>query len=169
MSLPADLLRQARHLAAREPRRPSQASLRRSVSTAYYALFHLLVDEATARMFPGRERAALRDCVARAFAHGAMRQTALQFSKDGVSEKLRPALNGQSLRPELVRVATAFVELQQARHRADYDKVRRVSREEALDKLGTAERAFADWRAVRKTLQADVFLAGLVALAHMRN
>ena len=34
-----DLLAQARILATREPRRPKQATLRRSVSTCYYALF----------------------------------------------------------------------------------------------------------------------------------
>ena len=30
----------------KEPRRPKQASLRRAVSAACYALFHLLVDDA---------------------------------------------------------------------------------------------------------------------------
>ena len=47
MSLHADLLKQARHLSTKEPSRPSQASLRRAISAAYYALFHRLVDEAT--------------------------------------------------------------------------------------------------------------------------
>ena len=40
-----DLLAQARHLATRERRRPKQASLRRAVSAAYYALFHYLIDD----------------------------------------------------------------------------------------------------------------------------
>ena len=53
MSLHADLLRQARQLATRERRRPLQASLRRGVSASYYALFHLLVHEATSRMVTG--------------------------------------------------------------------------------------------------------------------
>ena len=47
MSLHGDLLDQASRLAVQEPRRPRQASLRRAVSAAYYALFHLLVDAAT--------------------------------------------------------------------------------------------------------------------------
>jgi len=47
MSLPQDLLAQARLLATKEPRRSRDASFRRSVSTAYYALFHLLTDEAS--------------------------------------------------------------------------------------------------------------------------
>jgi uncharacterized protein (UPF0332 family) len=47
MPYPAHLLEQAKHLANREKKRPRQASLRRAVSTAYYALFHLLIYEAT--------------------------------------------------------------------------------------------------------------------------
>src|SRR5712692_5365690 len=54
-----DLLEQARHLANREKKRPRQASLRRAVSTAYYALFHLLISEALllriARELPKRQ------------------------------------------------------------------------------------------------------------------
>ncbi len=169
MSLSADLLRQARHLASREPRRPSQASLRRSISTAYYALFHLLVEEATGRMFPGRDRAPLRACLARAFDHGNMKAVGRQFSSGGVSSKLLPALSDRPLQAELRDVAEAFAELQEARHEADYDRTRRFTRKEANDLLKQAERAFADWRAVRKTVQADAFLAGLLALAHMRN
>jgi uncharacterized protein (UPF0332 family) len=43
MAFPDDLLEQANHLANREPELPRQASLRRAVSAAYYALFHLLI------------------------------------------------------------------------------------------------------------------------------
>ncbi len=42
MSLHADLLDPAEQLAQLDPRRPKQANLRRAVSSAYYALFHLL-------------------------------------------------------------------------------------------------------------------------------
>ncbi|MYK85141.1 MAG: hypothetical protein F4025_01730 [Synechococcus sp. SB0669_bin_7] len=50
MSLAADLLQQARHLINRDLRRPRQANLRRSISTAYYSLFSLLVDAAAVAM-----------------------------------------------------------------------------------------------------------------------
>jgi uncharacterized protein (UPF0332 family) len=40
------LLEQAVTLARLDSRRPKQANLRRSISAAYYALFHLLIDEA---------------------------------------------------------------------------------------------------------------------------
>lgn len=49
MPFPDDLLEQAYDLAQKEATDPKQASLRRAVSTAYYALFHLLVEEAVSK------------------------------------------------------------------------------------------------------------------------
>jgi hypothetical protein len=63
------LLEQARHLARREKTRPRQASLRRAVSTAYYALFHMLIGEATLNW----KRVDQRDLLARFFEHGKMK------------------------------------------------------------------------------------------------
>ena len=39
---PRDLIETARGLTELSPRRPTQANLRRAVSTAYYAVFHCL-------------------------------------------------------------------------------------------------------------------------------
>ena len=50
MSLHSELLKQAGFLARKEPRKPTQASLRRSASACHCALFHLLVDDATRLM-----------------------------------------------------------------------------------------------------------------------
>ncbi len=68
MSLADDLLEQSFELAAREagaPDVPKQASMRRAVSTAYYALFHLLVGEAVNNWAVQRHR----DILARLFDH----------------------------------------------------------------------------------------------------
>lgn len=46
MAFAEDLLVQACNLARRERTKPKQASLRRAVSTAYYAPFHLLIKDA---------------------------------------------------------------------------------------------------------------------------
>ena len=43
---PRDSMATARSLAKGDPRRPSQANLRRAVSTAYYAMFHCLAGTA---------------------------------------------------------------------------------------------------------------------------
>ena len=169
MTLPKDLLAQASLLAEKEPRRPKQASLCRAVSASYYALFHLLVDEATRRLLGGFARAALRSCLARAFNHATMKTVAKQFAQGGVSPKLSPGLNGEPIQDELVRVAGAFVDLQQHRHEADYDMRRRFTRLEALSITTDAERAFLDWRVVRGSPQADTFLVGLLAYEKMRS
>ncbi len=169
MSLHSDLLAQARHLARRESKRPRQASLRRSISASYYAVFHMLIDEATRRMVSGGERADLRGCLARGFTHRTMRRVAQQFAGGGVSPKLRPGLNGQPLQRELVAVAAAFVDLQQARQEADYNIARRFTRREVLNLADRAEEAMADWRDLRRTAQADTFLAGLLAFGNMQG
>ncbi len=168
MSLHGDLLHQARQLATREPRRPQQASLRRAISAAYYALFHLLIDEASSRFVTGVDRAALRHTLARAFAHAGMKDAATGFANRNVSAKVRPALGKLPVQPELVAVASAFVDLQQARHEADYDTARRFTRQECLDLVHQAEKAFVHWKIVRQTLQADTFLVALLAQRQMR-
>ena len=171
MSLPQDLLAQARLLATKEKRRPKQASLRRSVSASYYAVFHLLVDAAARRLVPGSDRDALRNCLGRAFDHGVMKTVARQFAGGGmgsVSPKLRPGLNGLPLQDEIVRVARAFVDVQQHRHEADYDMGRPFTRLEVLNIISDAEHAFEDWRAIRRSVQADTFLVGLLTFEKIR-
>lgn len=169
MNLHTDLLRQVQHLAVREPKRPLQASLRRAISASYYAIFHMLVDDATRRMFPGTNRASLRCCLARAFVHRDMKKVAQQFSNEALSPKLSPGLNGEDLPPGIINVATVFVDLQQARHEADYDTARRFTRREVLDLLDQAKQAFVDWKSFRRSIQADTFLAGMLAFVNMRT
>lgn len=169
MSLQRDLLKQARQLAQREPKKPKQASLRRAVSAAYYALFHLYVDEATRMMVGTTERRkALRLTARRAFVHSHMADAARGFAST-VSPKIARGLNGTVIQPELRSVAEAFVELQQARHEADYDPFRSFTRSETLDLVEQAEQAFEDWAAVKGTIQADTFLVSLLLLKALRN
>ena len=97
MTLATELLAQATLLATKEPRRPKQASLRRAVSASYYALFHLLVDEASRRLVSGLDRASLRLSLSRAFNHGAMKTVAKQFAARAVSPRLDPGLNKRPL------------------------------------------------------------------------
>ena len=78
MSLAKDLLKLARDLlqSDRPERtgRPQQAKLRRSISTACYSLFSLLVKEAAIKMVGGRnENKFLRGDMMRAVSHEAIR------------------------------------------------------------------------------------------------
>ena len=54
-----ELVAQARMLARSEPRRPKQATLRRTVSTAYYGLFHFLISRQDALHAVARAEAAV--------------------------------------------------------------------------------------------------------------
>jgi len=167
VGLPEDLLEQAGHLARRERKRPRQASLRRAVSAAYYALFHLLTSEAANLIGPAAP-AGLRQQVRRAFAHREMKHVCKQFGSGSVqslnagTRKLVTA----PLAPELVSVATAFADLQEARHQADYDVSEVLTRVDVLQKIALARQAFAAWQAIKGTPNAAVFLAALLLQRH---
>jgi hypothetical protein len=52
---------------------PKDASIRRAISTAYYALFHFLLDEATGILVgEGPNDEAMRHILSRCFVHGRM-------------------------------------------------------------------------------------------------
>jgi len=95
------------------------------VSTAYCALFHLLVDEGSKRLARGRDRLLRRQALARTFAHGTMSGVAKRFAAGKPKEPWLRALGvdpqGRKRRPsaDLRAVAEAFADLQQARHEAD--------------------------------------------------
>src|SRR3954453_4960120 len=119
MALHHDLLEQAQHLASRELKRPRQASLRRAVSAAYYAVFHLLAAEAAQKLAPSQP-ARLRLQIRRAFVHSIMRQACERVVKGPPPAPL-DALLTLPIERDLILVARAFVALQDARHAADYD------------------------------------------------
>ncbi|MDQ2925214.1 MAG: hypothetical protein M3R43_06630 [Acidobacteriota bacterium] len=159
MGLAEDLLSQAHHLAGLDLKRPKQASLRRSISTAYYAVFHLLIAGAVVQLIrkgpPG-----LRPRVGRAFSHGEMRQACLAFKRQPLVDPLL-SLIGAPVSTELRDLATAFIDLQEERHSADYDTGAVFSRAATLAVLAKAESAFRNWRAVENADEARAFLAAL--------
>src|SRR5271155_1029818 len=69
MAFAHDLLELAQDLANLHSENPRQANLRRAVSTAYYALFHLLISEAIVNW----NRLEVRPALGRIFDHGKMK------------------------------------------------------------------------------------------------
>jgi uncharacterized protein (UPF0332 family) len=132
MGLAEDLLEQAYHLAKREPKRPRQASLRRAVSTAYYALFHLLISSAILEWKGVHQRSQ----VARGFEHGPMKDASRRTVKKQFARADAPVA------AQLKAVAQAFVDLQQKRHTADYSYNKKWSRTEVQSYLNTNSRRF---------------------------
>jgi uncharacterized protein (UPF0332 family) len=152
------LIEQARHLATRERGKPRQISLRRAISAAYYALFHLLVREGLSRLIPNAP-ARLRMQACRAFSHKDMKSACQEIAKP--SRPLLPLLV-LPLEADLKTVADIFVELQDLRHFADYDLSQSFSRIEVLDIIAKANSAVSAWRRVRNLPNANVFLAALL-------
>ena len=152
MSFAADLLEQARHLANRERTRPRQASLRRAISNAYYALFHLLTAAAVANWRHARQRPAL----ARAFEHRRMNDACAKARRECRSVR-------EATHQRLADIADTFIELQQHRHTADYDSSRKWARTEVLAQIESVQRAFDSWNAiVREPVAQDVLLRLLI-------
>ena len=169
MSLPDDLRDQARRLASHEPRRPRQASLRRAVSAAYYALFHLLVTDATEAAFGASRdplRRAMRHALARAFDHGTMMQASKALSSGNLPATCDPVRRLMVVSADLKRVAKVFADLQAARHRADYDMAEPFRRSEVSKLLEELDDAWSRWKRLCKTDEAAFFL---MLLAHYRS
>jgi len=163
VSLHSDLIEQAEHLAKREPKRPRQASLRRAVSSAYYAVFHMLVADGGLKLIPNSP-ALLRSQSQRAFAHGEMKKACEQFAKPNAGSFAH--LVNLPLEPELNQIGAAFVDLQEARHRADYDMSETFDRVSVLQTIDQATKATVAWKTVRNKPNANLFLAAL--LLHSR-
>lgn len=156
---PDHLLEQAERLATAGVGRPRQADLRRAISTAYYALFHLLTRDGAKHVatHPG-----LRLLLARAYNHGEMKQVSDQFARNKLPANLRQLVLGVS--PDLLAVAETFVALQEARHQADYDTRpnRGFNRIAARVLVHQAREAFAAWRRVRGEPAAEVYLIAML-------
>jgi len=167
VALHDDLLDQAEHLARKEPKRPKQASLRRVVSSAYYALFHLLVDEAVMGLVRGPPYE-LRPVLRRAFDHSEMKTMSKAFAGGTLPASLATVL-AAPVPPGIQLVAETFVDLQQARHEADYDLSRNFSRAEVNDLIERTRAAFDRWRAVKGSDAARLYLVALLVGEKLRK
>lgn len=165
-SLPVQLLEQARLLLRLDRSRPKQANVRRAVSAAYYGLFHFVADEA-GRSFigAGGARRPLRSAVARAMEHGSVRAACERTASAGAPGSLPVSIRGCWTGPvsaDLTTFARAFAELQDARHRADYDRNAVVLRADVERSLFLASEAMTAWSRIAPR-EAQAFL--LAALA----
>jgi hypothetical protein len=156
MPYPDDLLVQAYHLAELDRGKPKQANLRRAISSAYSALFHLLLTDVGRNWKISHQR----DAFVRIIEHGKMKAAAKRIAQ--VCEKAAGG-RGQQAEPakRLAHVLEIFERAQSLRLLADYDACRlwvRVEVQEVLDQIG---KAFANWKHVRDTRLAQEFLLAM--------
>lgn len=160
MAYPDDLLEQAWHLAFRESKRPKQASLRRAISTGYYALFHLLITE-TAKNW---KRVDERPTVARLFEHTLMSKVCAKRRDDLIALFKTRNIDDPAYAVEkhLLNITESFGILLGSRHKADYDSSVVWSRSDVDELLNSVESAFASWNEISETPLAQNFLVTLL-------
>jgi hypothetical protein len=160
-----DLFLQARDLATRDPGKPRQVNLRRAVSSAYYALFHALVDDACRLMLGGRHsEAPFRHVLGRALAHGTMKQACTAFAGGTLKAAVAKGLPaGFSIAIEIRFLARVFTEIQEQRHLADYDRTERFRRSDVLALIDQAETALNTFLDLESSIEKKFFLACLLA------
>ena len=133
---PLDLIASAEILVQSCRGKPSQVSLRRATSSAYYAMFHclaktcadLLVGGASA----GRSKHAWRQTY-RALEHGT--------AKNACKHKLI-----SSFPKEIEDFANNFISLQEKRQEADYDPFTRFTKSEVVAYIRTAKQVLSDFQ-----------------------
>lgn len=106
----SDLIAQAHRLARATKQRPRQVDLKRAVSDAYYAMFHELAKECA-------------DTVAGSVATSrpkAWQQVYRSLEHGGAKSASEQAKN-KNFPLEIIIFAETFVEMQNARHNADYN------------------------------------------------
>ena len=123
-----DLIETARGLTELSPRRPTQANLRRAVSTAYYAVFHCLAGTAAdTLMGTGR--------------NDAWHQTYRALEHTGARNACRNLGVMRAFPRAIQDFADTFVALQKARHQADYALDGRYYKLNVLSEIDSAEMA----------------------------
>jgi hypothetical protein len=156
VSLASDLLDQASTLTALDPMKPKQASLRRAISTAYYSVFHLLIDDGARRV---TSNLTLQPYVARSFQHTAIKEAAKKVIAQSMTPPPWPApLFSAPIEPELIRVCNTFIDLQSLRHSADYNTAISFKRAEVVAAVSRAQAAHLDWAATKASDNTTVFL-----------
>ena len=156
MALADDLLTLAGQLSNPTAKDPQQAWLRRSVSTAYYALFQLLVQQASQR-WTGSATSQIG--LQRTFKHNQMEEACQLVANGSWAGWSTPRLG---VPPELQDLAKLFVRLQEARHQADYNNEKSWTRTEVATKLHEARTAFRNWKLIDGTSVAEEFLLSLM-------
>jgi hypothetical protein len=170
-----DLFAQAETLARLDPRKPKQVNLRRAISSAYYAIFHYLIEESCCVQFGvSHVQAPFRNVIARAYTHGVMKAACTGFAggtlKDAVIKGLPRDATGYYVIHQAIRgVGETLAEMQVRRNLADYDRSERFKRSDVLMLIESCKDAVAKFAALPMSDDKRFFLACLWAWKDLAN
>jgi hypothetical protein len=128
-----------------ELEKKTEATLRRALSTAYYALFHLLIESAC-NNWPEPQR----NKIARQFDHRRMKEVSENVAKRCVAGS------------DLFIVTDTFVHLQEVRHAADYDLSVTFSVVDVGIELDAHQLAFEAWGRIKTQTESQDYLFSLL-------
>ena len=139
-----------------------EIEVRRAISACYYGLFHRLATQGAAVFGLGGTE--LRHQAARAYSHSTMRKVCEQYVRSAKQKFPAPLdrLVPTTSDSRLITVADAFVQLQDARHAADYDTNTDFDRRSGLEMLQLAESSHRQLDQIQHLPETHVFLAALL-------
>ena len=142
-----------------------ETRLRRAVSTAYYALFHMVLRGAADRFVGSEYRtSAAYTVIYRSFDHAHMRDACIRLSPPVLRDKYKELFGKSVLSLETRSFCSAFVQLQRARILADYDPGLSLTSSRALGTIEAAEEAMSNFAQIAPGERTDL-LALLMAPA----
>lgn len=130
-TLAKSLIGTAKRLAPTKSNKPTQANLRRCISTCYYSVFHALAKNCADGLVGGTKSRRPNKAwveVYRGLEHGIGKNACTGARKIDFPQEIKD-------------FAEAFVQLQDARHAADYDPMVRPTKADALFCISLAERS----------------------------
>ena len=157
MLRPSELLDAARSLASPSAGSPSDAESRRSVSTAYYALFHTVLTAGADRFFGSLERGSAGYAILyRSFDHGRMKRVCEDAARSTLTLALQKQLRRSSFYSDLRDFTNSFVILQAFRHSADYDPDLSFDGDDASAAIDLAGRAITSFASAPDDERSDL-------------
>lgn len=160
----ADLLAVARLLLSAGSAAPSEAQLRRAVSTGYYAVFHKVL-RAGAERFMGADTqmTAGYNLLYRGFSHARMKSVCVSLNVPMLSKLLREQLGRAAVSQDMRDFGSIFAILQDARHLADYDPSATFSLSNSTDLVSLAETAMTAFDHIEPDERVDILALMLVS------
>jgi hypothetical protein len=149
---PDHLFEQAERLVAPPPAGPPrQVDLRRAISAAYYGLFHFCLTAAADEFVGVTQRVTSRYAlVYRSIDHKALKDLCVETKKQPPPAKYVPYFPTGGFDPNIQAFSQAAIELQEKRHRADYNPQPRFRTSDAKLAISTARSAVHRFQTAKK-------------------
>jgi hypothetical protein len=139
---------------------PNEVNRRRAVSASYYALFHQINGDAV-RLIAPNVPLETNHRIQRWFEHAEMKKNCGRFLPAKLDQPLRDLI-GETASNQLQNVARSFIQLQDARHSADYDLSYSLTLKQARNYVELASDALGAWTDIQGTAEANIFILSLL-------